>query len=218
MLAAKQDSTETAPPVIGRVSVQPINVTKALPEDQRVAVDVLEVHLWQRGQRRKNPAFEVLPDGTAGVFLTTGHVRKILHQIRARKKGEKFAAQIINTILPGLGLIEDTGLTKKPRTRPHPHQNESHSQNGTDVTEEGGRHSQPATLHSYWYRVFRLPTLTKMLTPICGAYGTTCLTRPKVTASLSALLKSQGLISKRKRRNGFSHGSVQEAFWATGPP
>ena len=220
----------------GRVSLQPIHITNALPTDERNAVRALELHLWQRSQRRKNPALEVLPDSTAGVFLTVGHMQGLLRQVGSKKTGEKFARRVLREILPGLGLIEDTGVTKKPRQRPHPHQNENNSQNGRifagqdlltseggeqgglGQTDEGGRHAQLSQHRSRWWRVFSLPTVNKMLIPICGAYAHTSLTRPNVSASLSALLKSQGLISGWKRRTSFNPGSVQEAFWATGPP
>jgi hypothetical protein len=188
--------------VHGRVSLQPRHITAALPEDERVAVEALETHLFQRGHRPE-PSFEVLADGTVGVFLTISHMQKLLRQIGSRKTGEDFAAETLNTILPRLGLIEDTGLTKKPGG--------------------GGRHAQPTTTHSYWWRVFRLPTLAKLLTPRFGAYPKTpgnpeALTLAPGSASLVGLLRCQGVISGWKRRTSFLRGSVQGAFQATGPP
>jgi hypothetical protein len=100
----------------GRVSLLPRHVTNALPDDERVAVEALEAHLSDR-HRRAEPALELLPDGGVGVFLTIGYMQKTLRQGGAHKTGEHFAAQVLNTILPRLGLLQDTGLTKKPRNR-----------------------------------------------------------------------------------------------------
>ena len=126
----------------GRVSLLPRHVVAALPEDDRVAVELLEQHLHERHPRRE-PALEVLPDGGVGVFLTIGYVQDTLRAMGARKTGEDYAAEIINTILPRLGLTRDTGLTKKPRTR-DPHA----------TTEAGGRHAQPQLGQSFWWRIF----------------------------------------------------------------
>ncbi len=195
----------------GRVSLLPAHEVSALPADERIAVEVLERHLWLR-QQRPDPALEVLPDGSLGVFLTIGYVQSLLHLIDAPKKGEDYAAEILNTILPRLGLIEQTDLTKKPRARvAHP----------GEQRETGGRHAQRTPLRSYWWRIFKLPTLTKLVTPIAGAYSRnpgTPPTRPLVSASLVGLLRCQGLISPRRRKMRFLPGSVQAAFHATGPP
>ncbi len=115
----------------GRVSLLPRHVVQALPPDERHAVEMLETHLWQR-QRRAEPALEVLPDGTAGVFLTIGHVQNLLRQNNAPKRGEDYAAEILNTILPNIQLLQATDITKKPRTQHH-HPGEQR--------ETGGRHA-----------------------------------------------------------------------------
>jgi hypothetical protein len=197
---------------VGRVSLKPRHVLDALPEDERVSVELLEHHLWNR-QRRAEPALEVLPDGGVGVFLTIGHVQGLLRQIGARKTGEDFAAEILNTILPRLGLLEDTGLTKKPKPRTRDPR--------ATAEAEGGRHAQNTLHRSHWWRVFRLPTVAKLVTPRFGAYPPRPGTEPPRhwgTASLVGLLRSQGLIPRRRRRSRVSAGSVQAAFWATGPP
>jgi hypothetical protein len=197
--------------VTGRVSLLPRHVVDALPPDERHAVEMLETHLWQRQQRRE-PTLEVMPDNTAGTFLTIGHVQKVLRQIKASKRGEDYAAEVLNTILPRLGLLQPTSVTKKPRSQ-HPHPGEQRA--------TGGRHAQPTLQHSYWWRVFRLPTLDKYLTPRAGAYAaqTWAFGRRHIgEASLVGLLVRQGLISGFRPRRSFGRGSVQAAFWATGPP
>lgn len=195
----------------GRVSLLPVHVVRAFPEDERVAVQLLEYHLWLR-QQRPDPALELLPDGSVGVFLTIGYVQKLLREIGARKTGEDYAAEVLNAILPRLGLIEQTNLAKKPRADvAHP----------GEQRETGGRHAQRTPLRSYWWRIFKLPTLTKLVTPIAGAYSRNPGTpppRPLGSASLFGLLRCQGLISPRRRKMRFLPGSVQAAFHATGPP
>jgi hypothetical protein len=197
----------------GRVSLLPRHETAALRPDERAAVEMLETHLWQRTRRahRAHRALEVLPDGV-GVFLTVAHVQRVLRQIDAPKTGEKFAAHVINDLLPRLGLIEDTGGVKKPRVRTaHPGQQR----------EDGGRHAQPNAARSYWWRVFRLPTLDCMFTPRTGAYPSapgTPVGRPRISASLSALLRCQGLPARSRRWGQPSPGSPRAAFEATGPP
>jgi hypothetical protein len=194
----------------GRVSLLSRHFVAALPPDERHAVEMLETHLWQRQERPEPP--ELLDDHTVGVFLTIGHVQKLLHEIDAPKKGEDYAAEILNSILPRLGLLEATGLTKKPRVaRAHP----------GESRETGGRHAQPTIHCSYWWRIFRLPTLSKYLASRVGAYPEhpgTCVVRPRGEASLVGLLRCQGLISVFKPGRKFGRGSVQAAFWATGPP
>jgi hypothetical protein len=71
---------------LGGVSVQPRHVTNALPERERVAVEVLQLQLWLRTQG-PNPALELLDDGTPAIFLTTGRVRKLLRLIDAPWEG-----------------------------------------------------------------------------------------------------------------------------------
>ncbi len=191
-------------PVLGRVSVQPRHITAQLPEDERIAVEVLETHLYLR-TRGTNAALEVLSDGTPAIFLTTRRIQKILRLIGARKTGKDYARRITKEILPRLGLLNDTGQVKKPG-------------------HHGGRHAQPPGPHSYWWTLYRIPTLTKLFTPRFGAYPErpgnpeSSTPRPKGSASLLRLLVCQGLISGTMRRRSSRPGSVQAAFQATGPP
>jgi hypothetical protein len=202
--------------VTGRVSLLPRHEVEALSPDERYAVEALEHHLWLRHQRtaltgRDDPALEVLEDGSGvGVFLTIGHVQTLLRRIGSPKTGEDYAAVTINKILPNLGLLAATPFVKKPRARrAHP---------GVQ-RDSGGRHAQPGQASSYWWRIFRLPTLSRLVAPRAGAYSTgTPLTRPRVSASLVGLLRRQGLVGRHRRPSDFGRGSVQQAFWATGPP
>jgi hypothetical protein len=193
----------------GRISLQPRHGTNALPERDRIAVEMLEHHLWLR-QHRPEQSLELLPGGGVGVFLTIKYVRRLLREIGACWTGRDYAAEILNEILPRLGLIEYTGQVKKPRVE----------DNSFTTRAEGGRHAQPNEQHAFWWRIFRLSTLDKIVQPT-GAYpahpGNPTPRRPG-TASLLRLLKCQGLIRGRKPRGSFAPGSVQAAFWATGPP
>jgi hypothetical protein len=198
----------------GRVSMQPRHETNALPPDQRWAVAALEHHLWKR-QHCRYPLFELLTDGTLGTFITIGYFQECLREVGAPKHGEDYAAACLNTILPALGLIEDSGTAKKPRA-PDLQERNPFRQNPNP---EGGRAAQLDPEHSYWWRVFRLPTLTRYITPRAGAYriGEFWGARWDL-ASLVGLLRCQGLIPGRRRRRDFAYGSVQAAFHATGPP
>ena len=51
----------------GRVSIMPRHVWAALPEDERIAVHVLEAHLYDRHAATQYDAVELLPGGGAGV-------------------------------------------------------------------------------------------------------------------------------------------------------
>ena len=204
---------------VGRITLQPFHVTDALPDDERWAWKAKEAHLWLRYHHRDdNAPLELLPDGSVGDFTTTGHVQMLLRLIGAPKQGEKFAARVKNEIWPRLGLTEKTGWVKKPRVR---------EDRPGQQREEGGRHAQSSELSSKWWPVYRLPTLTRLLSryrDACpgGAYpshpGEPRSQVRQLTASLSALLRCQGLIPKRKRRIRGAPGSVQHTFWATGPP
>jgi hypothetical protein len=171
-------------------------------------VIALEHHLWRRGQR-DNLSFEVLDRGL-GVFLTIAYMQKLLRAVRSPKTGQHYAAECLNTILPRLGLIEDSGLVKLPV-------NESHRVERAS----GGRAAQNTALHSFWWRIFRLSTLSAILSQP-GAYpskpGHGRAPGVALTASLLALLGCQGLVRKPSRSQKFRYGSVQAAFQATGPP
>ena len=182
---------------LGRVSVQPRHVTNALPESERIAVEVLELQLWLR-DHGPHDAFEILDDGTPAIFLTIGRVQELLRLIGARKRGRDYARQIRNEILPSLGLIEDTGLVKKPK-------------------------KQTKLGRSFWWNLYRVPVLEKLVSPKHGAYperpGEPSPTgHPPGLASLYRVLKSQGLIWTRPQGWDPGSGTVQIAFRATGPP
>jgi hypothetical protein len=193
----------------------PRHETEALPEDKRIAVVFLEWHLAQRG-KRDDPTFERLADGGLGTFLTTGYVQAGLRAIDAPKTGKDFAAEIKNEILPRLGLLEPTGEVRKPRAeKAHPGKQR----------ETGGRHAQPNELRSYWWPVFRLPTLERLLAGLSGrrgAYPSHPGHSPhevgKSEASLFRLLRCQGLIWERRGGRGRPSGQIQRTHWATGPP
>ncbi len=140
-------------PSLGRVSLLPRHISQALPEDDRVAVETLETHLWLRA-RGPNPSLEILPDGTAAIFLTTGRVQVLLRLIGSRRIGKDFARQVTKEILPRLGLLQDTGLVKKPGG--------------------GGRHHQPPGPHSYWWPLHKIPQLTRLLTNTKRPRGVEC--------------------------------------------
>jgi hypothetical protein len=92
---------------------------------------------------------------------------------------------------------------------------------GTEISAEGGQYAQPTIARSYWWRVFRVLPLKLILRQYRRllAYDSGHVPDvPRYQRCLSALLKSQGLISKRKRRSTPSPGSVQWAFACSGPP
>jgi hypothetical protein len=171
---------------LGRISVQSRHLTDALPDDDRVAVEMLETHLYLRDQG-PNAAVEVIPrGGGVGVFLTTRRVQKVLRLIGSHKTGKDYARSITREILPRLGLLEDTGLTKKPGPEGR-----------------GGRHFQPRGPDSYWWILYRLPALSRLRV---GAYparsGHPQGKTPWHTAvaSLWRLVDRQGLIGGRPTR------------------
>ena len=191
------------PSVSGRVSVLPRLELDALPKRERLAVVAFEAFLWSRGETKHEPFVKTNDGRKDGVFLTDSHMQEWLWKSGSPWRGEKFAAECIRT-LKRLRIIEDTGEVKKPKAQP----------NRAGRT-EGGRHAQPSPHRSYWWRVYRVLAVTKLLTPVAGAYK---FNRRQGTASLSAFVIRQGLISPRRSPSGFQKGSVQAAFWATGPP
>jgi hypothetical protein len=195
----------------GRVSLMPRHELEALPPDDRAAVIALEAHLWWRVEKKAE--HELLEQGDDGkrdcVFLTVSHMQRLLRQTGAPKRGEKYAAECLRA-LQRLGLLEDTGRVKLPRATPNRAQRT-----------EGGRHAQPSTHRSCWWRVYRVPAVSRIFGPIAGAYGWNkgrFGDGRQGEASLSAFLVRQGLLPKGRRPNKGRKGSVQEAFWATGPP
>lgn len=186
---------------------------RRLDEDQRAAVDALSVHVHWRARQRHHPAF----DEADKTFLTVGWMRELLRVVGARKTGARVAAAAIG-YLKATGLIEDTGRAKTPRRRP----------DGGGTVEPFQRHGRERVLEqaapsllqgSPWWRVFRVPALTKIRKAASGtAYPHTPGSPLTTVGSLSAFLTRQGLIPRRPRRSRPNPGSVQWAFLHSGPP
>jgi hypothetical protein len=79
----------------------------------------------------------------------------LLRAVGARPSGEKAARRAISA-LRNLGVIEDTGETKKPRRPAQSVERARRFQPCGDVELEGGKEAQPALGRSYWWRVFRV--------------------------------------------------------------
>ena len=144
-------------------------------------------------------------------------MQRLLRAVGARKTGEKAAASAI-AFLEQRSLIVDTGKTKKPRRSSERIARAEKFQPAGPVEGEGGKEAQATPLRSYWWRVFKIPGLARVLSSIPkGAYwrleGV-----PQHVASLSAFLRRQGLISVPRRRSRPNPGSVQWAFMHSGPP
>ena len=79
-----------------------------LSEQEHVALFALEHHLrFRLQQREQHEAFELVDGVRCGVFLTPKHVQRLLRDLRYRKTGIKFAAEIIRTLI-ALDVIEQT--------------------------------------------------------------------------------------------------------------
>lgn len=175
------------------------------------AANAITFHIWKRTHTKRHPAF----DGDE-TFLTNGYVQRLLKAVNATNTGEKAARQALAT-MQERGWIEDTGRTKKPRRFPTSIERAERYAGG-DIQTEGGRYAQPMLQRSYWWRVFRVPVLTKVLASNPqGAYPTVKAV-PHSLASLLAFLRRQGVISKPKRRSRPNPGSVQWVFLHSGPP
>ena len=196
------------------VGLLPSDEWRGLDESERAAVDALRLHIWARSRQTEHPALE---EGDC-IFLTVGWVQTLLRNYGARKTGEKTAAAAIS-FLEERGLIVDTGKTKKPRRACRLDcAGREISEAGRDA-HEGGKETQPSLHRSYWWRVFRVPALTRVRTqsePL-GAYAHV-EDVPQHLASLSAFLRRQGLISRPRRHSSPNRGSVQWAFLHSGPP
>jgi hypothetical protein len=188
---------------------------RRLDEDGRAAVDALSLHVWWRARQDEHEAFEGEEDDC--VFLTVPWMQGLLRAVGARKTGEKTAAAAI-AFLKQRGLIVDTGKTKKPRRSSERVAKAEKFQAAGPVAREGGKDAQPTSLRSYWWRVFRVPALTRARTSIpTGAYWQ-LPDGPQHSASLSAFLRRQGPISVPRRRSRPNPGSVQWVFALSGPP
>jgi hypothetical protein len=195
-----------------RVNLIPPEEWDSLSPGEKAAGNALTLHLVQRAQRKDHPALE----GDDRIFLTRSHVQRLLKATSASNTGEKAAAAAIRT-MEERGWIEDTGEVKKPRRPPGSLQRAEYFNGPTSA--EGGRDSQPRSLQrAYWWRVFRVPRISRVVRALKpGAYGT-FQDVPHSTASLSAFLIRQGVILPTSRGKGGNPGSVQWAFHHSGPP
>lgn len=185
-----------------------------LDEAERAAVNALGLHLHWRERQEQHPALE----GHDRVFLTAGWMQGLLRAVGARRAGEKAAREAIAS-LERLGVVEDTGEVKKPRRPAQSVDRARKFQPHGDVELEGGKDGQPTPGRSYWWRIFRVPALSKVMAALQpqGAYPEVP-DLPQHLASLSALLRRQGLISPRRRGYRPNPGSVQWVFSHSGPP
>jgi hypothetical protein len=101
------------PPTTRAVALVSPAVWAELSDDERIAVRCVDLHLRLRfGQSEYEPLEEI--DGErCGIFWTVGYVQGLLRQLRYRKSGEKFAADVIE-IVQRLGILEATGRVKRP--------------------------------------------------------------------------------------------------------
>jgi hypothetical protein len=188
---------------------------RGLEEDGRAAVDALSLHVWWRARQDEHEAFEGEEDEC--VFLTVRWMQGLLRAVGARKTGEKAAAAAI-AFLKQRGLLVDTGRTKKPRRSSERVARAEKFQTAGPVAGEGGKDAQPTSLRSYWWRVFRVPALARVRASIPrGAYWQLG-DGPQHSASLSAFLRRQGLISVPRRLSCPNPGSIQWVFAHSGPP
>ena len=130
---------------------------------EQEAVDALALHIWWRCRQEQHPALE----GDDGIFLTVKHVQRLLREIGAVNTGEKAAAAAITT-MQAHGWIEDTGETKKPRRPAASVERAESFQPEGEIELEGGRDAQPTPSRSYWWRVFRVPVLTRVMRAQAG--------------------------------------------------
>jgi hypothetical protein len=188
-----------------------------LPEREREAVRALEWHAGFRTTVTKFEPVELEEDGTPTTILTDGHFQRCLRACGATRTGEKFAAECLSEILPRLGLLEDTGRVMKPR--PSEDAQARREKFAPGHSGEGGRAAQTSLLSSRWWRVFRLPTLPRLVRCQFGVWLSGGIARGRHDlASLSALFRCQDLVLPSPRRRSFAKGSVQWVFAQSGPP
>jgi hypothetical protein len=184
---------------------------RALSDEQRAWVRALELHLrWRFEQNRHAPL-----DSGGETFLTVSHVQKLLRCVGAPRRGEAEAIAWWQDV----DLIQDTGKMKKPELNPSRLAAREHFGQGT-VRSEGGRDAQPSSSRSYWWRVFVIVPIARVLAAYArmqGAYGRFGDV-PHDSASLSAFLRRQGLIPCSRPRRTVRPGSVQWVFAHSGPP
>jgi hypothetical protein len=191
---------------MNRVSLLPRHETDRLPDRDYWAVVALEHHLALR-EVGPHDALEVLDDGSYATFISVGRMQLLLRVVGSPRRGKDYARECLREILPRLGLLEDSGEVRKP-----------------GACGCGGRGNQPDSKHSFWWIIWRLPTLTKALSRRrSGAYPDQPghpLIHPRrlAPASLYRLAARQGLITRHRKASNHTPGSVQWAFAATGPP
>jgi hypothetical protein len=192
-----------------------------LSDDERIAVRCADLHLRRRFEQREHEPLVLVDGERCGIFWTVAYVQGLLRELRYRKSGEKFAAEVIEMV-QRLGILEDTGRVMKPRRDDQElAAAEKFQPAGTEISAEGGQYAQPTLARSFWWRVFRVLPLQLILRQYrrLRTYDSGHVPDvPRYQRCLSALLKSQGLIRRRKRRSTPSPGSVQWAFAYSGPP
>ena len=137
---------------------------KQLGDDDQVVATVLALQCAYRFHQRRHEPLEEVEGMSDCVFLTNGWVRKLLRLLGYRKTGLDFARWVIGRAQE-LGYIEDTRKTRKPR-RPHlAIARAGKNQKVGDVRTGGRPDSQPSMLRSRWWRVFRVPAITRVVAP-----------------------------------------------------
>lgn len=151
-------------------------------EHDLIALRVLDRHLTFRFEEQEHEALEEIDGEKCGVFLTPKHVQRLLREIGAPRRGEKYAREVLSRLIT-LGALKDTRQVKKPR-RPKRRIAAAEKFQPTPgvVASEGGRDSQPTSQRSYWWRVFRVNSLENVLAAYArtrGAYASCpdCATR-----------------------------------------
>ena len=209
------------PPTSCAVALVSPAVWAELSDDERIAVRCIDLHLRRRFEQRAHEPLEEVEGERCRIFWTVGHVQRLLRRLRYRKTGEKFAAEVIATV-QRLGILVDTGRVKKPaRGDQELAAAEKFQPAGTEISAEGGQHAQPTIARSYWWRVFRVLPLQLILRQYrrLRAYDSGHVPDvPLHLRCLSALLRSQGLIRRTKRRSTPSPRSAQWQFRYSGPP
>jgi hypothetical protein len=188
---------------------------KKLDEEGRDALDALSLLIYLRVIHKDD--HEPFGDEKNCLPLSNDCMRALLRALGARKKGERAARLAINRLKQG-GAIVDTGKVLKPKRQPQVSIKEERAARRRDFLEGKTRSVLPQE-HSYWWRVFRVPALTRITRSVFpqGTYGS-FLPVPTALVSLSAFLRRQGLLKVPERRKNAEYGSVQCAFHNTGPP
>lgn len=189
---------------------------ETLSRDKRDAVNALAAHILSRFEQEEFEPF----DADGRTFLTVAYMQRRLRDVGARCTGEKAAAAALRWLCSS-GILEDTRKVKKPRRNQNRMAAREKFGRGEDPQSgEGGRDSQPTILRSYWWRVYRVVPLSDVLRTYKGLQGAYArlVEVPQPLASLAAWAKRQGLISRRRGRQGARPGSVQYVFAHSGPP